>query len=110
MSKLQAFQVSSSKFQVKKATATWNLKPETCNSSLLSARGLEKSYRKAKVVVPVLKGVDLLVREGGCVAVVGQSGCGKSTLLHLLGTLDATDAGEIQFQGQRIDKLGPRSA
>src|SRR5207249_3911845 len=79
------------------------------HSALLSARGLEKSYRKAKLVVPVLKGVDFSVREAGFVAVVGQSGCGKSTLLHLLGTLDAPDAGEIHFQGQRIDNLGSRS-
>src|SRR5207302_1754883 len=79
------------------------------NSVLLSARGLEKSYRKAKLVVPVLKGVDFSVREGGFVAVVGQSGCGKSSLLHLLGTLDAPDAGEIHFQGQRIDNLSSGS-
>jgi lipoprotein-releasing system ATP-binding protein len=83
--------------------------PGNPSSALLSARGLEKSYRKAKLVLPVLKGVDFSVREGGFVAVVGQSGCGKSTLLHLLGTLDAPDAGEIHFQGQRIDNLGPRS-
>jgi lipoprotein-releasing system ATP-binding protein len=76
---------------------------------LLSARRLEKSYRKGKLVVPVLKGVDFSIREGGFVAVVGQSGCGKSTLLHLLGTLDAPDAGEIHFEGQRIDNLAPRS-
>ena len=70
---------------------------------------LVKSYRKGKLVVPVLKGVDFSVREGGFVAVVGQSGCGKSTLLHLLGTLDAPDAGEIHFEGRRIDNLAARS-
>ncbi len=79
------------------------------SSALLSARRLEKSYRKGKLVVPVLKGVDFSIREGGFVAVVGQSGCGKSTLLHLLGTLDAPDTGEIHFEGQRIDNLSPRS-
>jgi len=79
------------------------------SATLLSARRLEKSYRKGKLVVPVLKGVDISIREGGFVAVVGQSGCGKSTLLHLLGTLDAPDAGEIQFQGKRIDNLTPKS-
>src|SRR5262245_9852685 len=79
------------------------------SSALPSARGLVKSYRKGKLIVPVLKGVDFFVREGGFVAVVGQSGCGKSTLLHLLGTLDGPDAGEIHFQGQRIDNLGARS-
>src|SRR5881392_2661406 len=79
------------------------------SSALLSARGLVKSYRKAKLAVPVLKGVDFAVREGGFVAIVGQSGCGKSTLLHLLGTLDAPDSGEIQFEGRRIDNLATRS-
>ena len=59
--------------------------------------------------MPVLKGVDFQVRAGGFVAVVGQSGCGKSTLLHLLGTLDAPDAGEIHFAGTRIDHLVPRN-
>lgn len=77
-------------------------------SALLTARGLVKSYRKGKVVVPVLKGVDLSVAEGAFVAIVGQSGCGKSTLLHLLGTLDAPDAGEVSFAGRRIDNLPAR--
>src|SRR3954466_11420574 len=77
----------------------------TLHCPLLSARGLAKSYRKGKLAVPVLKGVDFHVREGGFIAVAGQSGCGKSTLLHLLGTLDAPDAGEIQFAGRRIDNL-----
>jgi lipoprotein-releasing system ATP-binding protein len=75
---------------------------------LLAATGLEKSYRKGKLVVPVLKGVDFQAGRGEFVAVVGQSGCGKSTLLHLLGTLDAPDAGEIHFEGNRIDNLAAR--
>jgi lipoprotein-releasing system ATP-binding protein len=75
---------------------------------LLAAKGLVKSYRKARVEVPVLKGVDFSVRPGEFVAIVGQSGCGKSTLLHLLGTLDAPDAGEIHFEGNRIDHLPAR--
>jgi lipoprotein-releasing system ATP-binding protein len=75
---------------------------------LLRAKSLEKSYRKGRLVVPVLKGVDFHVGSGEFVAIVGQSGCGKSTLLHLLGTLDAPDAGEIHFEGHRIDDLAPR--
>jgi lipoprotein-releasing system ATP-binding protein len=66
---------------------------------------LTKSYRKGPIEVPVLRGVDLEVREGEFLAIVGQSGCGKSTLLHLLGTLDAPDRGEIYFDGNRIDNL-----
>ena len=77
-------------------------------SAILSARDLIKSYRKGKLEVPVLKGVDFSIAPGEFVAIVGQSGCGKSTLLHLLGTLDAPDSGEVHFEGNRIDDLAPR--
>lgn len=72
---------------------------------LLNAQKLFKSYRKSNHIIPVLRGVDFAIRDGEFVAVVGQSGSGKSTLLHLLGTLDAPDAGEIHFEGNRIDNL-----
>jgi lipoprotein-releasing system ATP-binding protein len=72
---------------------------------ILSARQLKKSYRKGSVEIPVLRGVDLEIRQGEFVAIIGQSGCGKSTLLHLLGTLDAPDAGEVRFGERRIDNL-----
>jgi len=98
--------VHGSKLKVQSSTSTLNLEPGTSN--LLAARGLKKSYRKGKLEVPVLKGVDFNVQPGEFVAIVGQSGCGKSTLLHLLGTLDAPDAGEIHFEGNRIDNLAPR--
>jgi len=71
----------------------------------LQAVGLTKSYRKASVEIPVLKGVNLGVRGGEFLAIVGQSGSGKSTLLHLLGTLDAPDEGSVVFDGRRIDNL-----
>lgn len=74
---------------------------------ILSARDLVKSYHKGKHEVPVLRGVDFAVQPGEFVAIVGQSGSGKSTLLHLLGTLDAPDKGEINFEGNRIDNLAP---
>jgi lipoprotein-releasing system ATP-binding protein len=78
---------------------------ETC---LIEARQVVKSYRKGKLEVPVLRGVDFAVEPGEFVAIVGQSGSGKSTLLHLLGTLDAPDSGEIHFGGRRIDNLPAR--
>lgn len=74
----------------------------------MSVSNLHKSYRKSKIEVPVLKGVDLDVREGEFTAIIGQSGSGKSTLLHLLGTLDVPDSGEIYFRETRIDNLPAR--
>jgi lipoprotein-releasing system ATP-binding protein len=74
----------------------------------VAAVNLRKSYRKGGVTIPVLKGLNLGVRRGEFLAVVGQSGSGKSTLLHLLGTLDAPDDGQIYFDGERIDNLPNR--
>jgi len=69
----------------------------------LRADGIKKSYHKASLEIPVLRGVDLQVRRGEFLAIIGQSGSGKSTLLHLLGTLDVPDAGRILLDGERID-------
>ncbi len=74
----------------------------------LAAVGLEKSYRKGRSAVPVLRGVDLEVEHGELVAVVGASGSGKSTLLHVLGLLDAPDRGAAYLDGRRIDDLPDR--
>ena len=74
-------------------------------NALMWTRGLEKSYRKGSLAVPVLNGVDLEIEEGSFTAIIGQSGSGKSTLLHLLATLDAPNAGEVHFQDRRVDNL-----
>src|SRR5205823_9323773 len=74
-------------------------------SPLLSAIGVQKTYRKHAVVTEVLKGVDLDVYPGEFLSIVGNSGSGKSTLLHLLGTLDKPDQGRITYDGRRIDDL-----
>src|SRR4029079_7322007 len=80
----------------------------TSSQPLMEARQLAKSYRKGKHIIPVLRGTDLEIHQGEFLAVVGQSGSGKSTLLHLMGTLDAPDAGEIRFDSHRIDNLPQR--
>ncbi len=67
-----------------------------------------KSYRRKGVEVPVLKGVDLEIPDGGFTAIVGKSGSGKTTLLHLLGTLDSPDSGEIWYDNERIDNMPSR--
>jgi len=71
----------------------------------MATRGLFKSYQKGDIGIPVLQGIDMSVYQGEFLSIVGQSGCGKSTLLHLLGTLDQPDAGEVHFEGNRIDNL-----
>jgi ABC-type lipoprotein export system ATPase subunit len=68
----------------------------------LIARGLGRTYRMEKRPLEVLRGVDLDVERGEFLALRGASGAGKSTLLHLLGGLDAPDAGEIRFDGRNL--------
>ncbi len=68
---------------------------------MLSAKNIQKKYGQLQV----LKGVDIDIKKGEIVSIVGSSGAGKSTLLHILGTLDTAGAGEIILNNQRIDKL-----
>jgi lipoprotein-releasing system ATP-binding protein len=75
------------------------------SEAVLACRGLRKTYQ-GPAPVEVLMGVELEVRAGEHVAVMGKSGSGKSTLLHLLGGLDAPSGGEVSVQGRPFSAMG----
>ncbi len=68
----------------------------------VSALGLFKTFHKGKHRIEVLKGLDLDVKKGEGVAVIGASGTGKSTLLHLLGGLEKPESGNIYYGDKNI--------
>ncbi len=71
---------------------------------ILKAEGVHKSYWMGEAEVRVLKGVELAVRRGEFLAIVGASGSGKSTLLHILGALDRPDKGVVRFEGRDLSR------
>ena len=74
-------------------------------SEAIRAEQLGKTYAEGKLRTPVFDGLDLSVRTGETVAIIGASGAGKSTLLHLLGGLDTPTAGEVYVAGQKMSAL-----
>ncbi|HEX2640973.1 MAG TPA: ABC transporter ATP-binding protein, partial [Pyrinomonadaceae bacterium] len=72
---------------------------------MLEARNLSKTYVSDGTDYEALKGVDLSIGKGDCLAIVGKSGSGKSTLMHLLACLDAPTAGQIFVDGANTSDL-----
>ncbi len=72
---------------------------------ILRCQQLHKRFNEGGLSVNVLQGIDLEIRTGEQVAIVGSSGSGKSTLLHLLGGLDDPNEGEIWIMGHSLNQL-----
>ena len=73
-------------------------------SAVVELRGVTKTYRLDRHVVPALRGVDLAVRAGELLALTGPSGSGKSTLLNLCGLIDTPDEGTVHLGGVEVRK------
>jgi lipoprotein-releasing system ATP-binding protein len=84
---------------------------------ILECQGLSKRYQQGEIDVEVLKGVDLSIKAGSRVAIMGASGSGKSTLLHLLGGLEKPSTGKVildqinlnEIKSSKLAKLRNRS-
>jgi ABC-type lipoprotein export system ATPase subunit len=72
---------------------------------ILKAEDIYKSYQMGAIDIDVLKGVNLSVKKGEFVAIVGASGSGKSTLLHILGALDKPNKGIVRFEGRDLGRF-----
>ncbi len=75
---------------------------------VLACHGLGKSYREGTVVLDVLHAVELDVRRGERIAIIGSSGSGKSTLLNLLGGLDTPTTGSVLINGEALSALNEK--
>ena len=77
-------------------------------SALVRVQGVTKSFRRGSEEIHVLAALDLEIKSGEFLALMGPSGSGKSTLLNLIGGLDRADRGVVQIGGDRLDQLSDR--
>jgi lipoprotein-releasing system ATP-binding protein len=75
---------------------------QTNQNIIIRTKALYKDYQMGRDKLHVLRGVNLEVRRGEFLAIMGASGSGKSTLLHILGLLDHPDRGEVEFEGKQV--------
>lgn len=80
------------------------------SNSIIKVEGLHKSYRMGTNALHVLKGIDLDIKAGEMVSIMGSSGSGKSTLLNILGILDGHDRGEYYLDNIKIEKMNETKA
>lgn len=75
------------------------------DETILAVRGLSKNYNLGRTTVYALRGINLDIKEGEFVAIVGNSGAGKTTLLNCMAGLDSPDHGVVLFRGQNLHKM-----
>jgi lipoprotein-releasing system ATP-binding protein len=79
------------------------------NQAVLEARDIRRAFRQGPIDLEVLRGVNLAVRAGERIAVIGASGSGKTTLLQILGGLDRPTSGSVHVAGHDIHSLAERA-
>ncbi|WP_298612259.1 lipoprotein-releasing ABC transporter ATP-binding protein LolD [uncultured Thiothrix sp.] len=80
----------------------------TTPTTVINCQDLSKRFQEGQLDVSVLSGINLTVRAGDRIAIVGSSGSGKSTLLHLLGGLDLPSSGHVEVMGKRMEQLSDK--
>ena len=79
------------------------------SKTVLEAKGVERSFRQGPIDLKVLQGVNLEVRAGERLAIIGASGSGKTTLLQILGGLDRPTSGHVRIAGSDIHALDEKA-
>ena len=77
-------------------------------STIIETRNVRKVYGMNGVTVEAVRGIDLTIKAGEFLAIIGPSGSGKSSLLYLLGAMDRPTEGEVLFEAQNIAKMNDR--
>lgn len=72
---------------------------------MIELENVTKVYRMGKIKVPALRGVNLVIKQGEIVSIVGASGSGKSTLMNIIGCLDKPTSGTYTFEGADVSRL-----
>ena len=75
---------------------------------MLKLKEIHKSYQQGSQEFPILKGIDLHVKEGDFLAIMGPSGSGKSTLMNIIGCLDKANAGSYHIEGTDVTNLSDK--
>ncbi len=75
------------------------------SNSIIDVTGVNKSYRIGNIEVPILQNINMTIKEGEFLAIMGPSGSGKSTLMNLIGCLDRPTGGQIIMMGKDIKKI-----